>query len=113
MGLRRRPSRALFILIYGATPGHSRGRYIDSPPAWLINPWFKLALVVVGLFIIGASLHIAKFIACGSPCPSRLTSGCFGSILLLSPTSSAVSWVFAMALPKPVYKHTSVNFATV
>jgi hypothetical protein len=47
----------IFILIYGATPGQAMADLLGNLPLWLTNPWFKLALVVIGLFIIGASLH--------------------------------------------------------
>lgn len=47
----------IFILIYGATPGQAMADLLGNLPPWLTNPWFKLALVVIGLFIIGASLH--------------------------------------------------------
>lgn len=47
----------IFILIYGATPGQAMANLLGNLPPWLTNPWFKLALVVIGLFIIGASLH--------------------------------------------------------
>ncbi len=47
----------IFIVIYGATPGQAVADLITHIPPWLVNPWFKAALVVVGLFIIGVSLH--------------------------------------------------------
>ena len=47
----------IFILIYGATPGQAFADLLSQLPQWLTNQWFKLALVVIGLFIIGASLH--------------------------------------------------------
>lgn len=45
----------VFIVAYGATPGQAMADLLHSP--WLINPWFKFVLVIIGLFIIGASLH--------------------------------------------------------
>lgn len=47
----------IFTVIYGATPGEAMTNLLTNLPPWLINPWFKLALVIIGLFIIGASLH--------------------------------------------------------
>lgn len=47
----------LFIVAYGATPGQAMAELLTHLPPWFSNPWFKLALVIVGLFIIGASLH--------------------------------------------------------
>ncbi|MFZ6017707.1 MAG: hypothetical protein ACOYU0_08970 [Nitrospirota bacterium] len=47
----------IFIVIYGATPGQAFADLLTHLPQWLTNQWFKLALVVIGLFIIGASLH--------------------------------------------------------
>jgi len=47
----------LFILIYGATPGQAFADLLTHLPSWSTNPLFRLALVVIGLFIIGASLH--------------------------------------------------------
>ena len=47
----------IFILIYGVTPGEAIANLLGSIPPWLTNPWFKLALVIIGLFVIGASLH--------------------------------------------------------
>ena len=47
----------VFIVIYGATPGQAMADLLTHLPPWLTNPWFKLALVVIGLFIIGVSLH--------------------------------------------------------
>jgi len=47
----------IFTVIYGATPGQAIANLLTNLPPWLINPWFKLALVFIGLFIIGASLH--------------------------------------------------------
>jgi hypothetical protein len=46
-----------FIVVYGATPGQAIADLFTHLPPWVTNPWFKLALVVIGLFIIGASLH--------------------------------------------------------
>ena len=47
----------LFIVIYGAAPGQAFSDLLTHLPSWSTNPLFKLALVVIGLFIIGASLH--------------------------------------------------------
>jgi hypothetical protein len=47
----------LFIFVYGVTPGQAIADFLGNPPEWLLNPWFKLGLVAVGLFVIGASLH--------------------------------------------------------
>jgi hypothetical protein len=47
----------VFILLYGATPGQAVVDLIGGLPPWLLNPWFKLAMVAVGLAVIGVSLH--------------------------------------------------------
>lgn len=47
----------IFITAYGATPGQAMADLLAHLPAWLTNPWFKLTLVVIGLFLIGVSLH--------------------------------------------------------
>lgn len=47
----------IFIVIYGATPGQAIAELLSHLPPWLTNPWFRLTLVIIGLFIIGASLH--------------------------------------------------------
>lgn len=47
----------IFILAYGATPGQAMADLLAHLPPWLTNPWFKLALVVIGLFLIAVSLH--------------------------------------------------------
>ena len=47
----------VFILAYGATPGQALADLLTHLPSWLTNPWFKLTLVVVGLILIGVSLH--------------------------------------------------------
>ncbi|MDZ4255028.1 MAG: hypothetical protein U1A72_20860 [Sulfuritalea sp.] len=47
----------LFIVAYGATPGQALADLLTALPPWLTNPWFKLALVVVGLALIGVSVH--------------------------------------------------------
>ena len=47
----------IFIVVYGAAPGQAVADLLTHLPPWLTNPWFRLALVVIGLFIIGASLH--------------------------------------------------------
>ena len=47
----------LFIVAYGATPGQAMADLLSRLPPAVINPWFKLALVIIGLFVIAASLH--------------------------------------------------------
>lgn len=47
----------IFIVVYGATPGQAMAELLAVLPSWLINPWFKLALVVIGLGLVGVSLH--------------------------------------------------------
>ncbi len=47
----------IFILVYGATPGQAFADLLSHLPAWAINPWFRVSLVVIGLFVIAASLH--------------------------------------------------------
>ena len=47
----------LFLTIYGATPGQAVADFLANLPPEATNPWSKLALVVVGLVVIGASLH--------------------------------------------------------
>lgn len=47
----------VFIVTYGATPGQAMADLLSNLPPWITNPWFKLALVVIGLSIIGGSLH--------------------------------------------------------
>ena len=47
----------IFIVSYGAAPGQAIADLLTHLPPWLTNPWFKLALVVIGLALIGTSLH--------------------------------------------------------
>ena len=47
----------IFILVYGATPGQAVADLFVHLPPWSTNPFFKLALVLIGLFVIGGSLH--------------------------------------------------------
>jgi hypothetical protein len=47
----------IFFVLYGATPGQAIADLFAHLPPWFTNPLFRLALVVIGLFIIGASLH--------------------------------------------------------
>ena len=47
----------IFFVVYGSAPGQVIAELLTHLPPWLTNPWFRLALVVIGLFIIGASLH--------------------------------------------------------
>ncbi|MFZ5563808.1 MAG: hypothetical protein ACOZBW_07115 [Thermodesulfobacteriota bacterium] len=47
----------LFILIYGATPGQAFADLLSHLPVWASNPWFRLSLVIIGLFLIAASLY--------------------------------------------------------
>lgn len=47
----------IFLITYGATPGQAIADLLSNPPPWITNPWFKLALVVIGFAIIGCSLH--------------------------------------------------------
>ena len=47
----------LFIVLYGATPGQAVADLLKVLPPWFTDPWFKLALVVIGLALIGASSH--------------------------------------------------------
>jgi hypothetical protein len=47
----------LFIVIYGATPGQAVADLLRVLPSWVTDPWFKFTLVVIGLVLIGASLH--------------------------------------------------------
>ena len=46
-----------FIVFYGATPGQAVADFFTHLPSWATNPSFKLALVVIGLVLIGVSLH--------------------------------------------------------
>ena len=47
----------IFIVTYGAAPGQAVADLLAHLPPWLTNPWFRLALVVIGLALIGTSLH--------------------------------------------------------
>ena len=47
----------IFIVLYGATPGQAVADLLKHLPPWFTDPWFKLVLVVIGLSLIGASLH--------------------------------------------------------
>lgn len=47
----------LFIVIFGATPGQVIAALFTNPPQWLTNPWINPSLTIIGLVIIGASLH--------------------------------------------------------
>jgi len=47
----------IFIVAYGATPGQAVADLVTQLPEGVTNPWFKLALVVIGLSLIGVSLH--------------------------------------------------------
>lgn len=47
----------IFIVVYGAAPGQAVADLLTHLPPWLTNPWFRLALVIIGLVIVGASLH--------------------------------------------------------
>ena len=47
----------IFILVYGATPGQAFADLLSHLPVWATNPWFRLSLVFIGLFVIAASLH--------------------------------------------------------
>lgn len=47
----------IFIVAYGATPGQAVADLMAHLPPGATNPWFKLVLVLVGLLIIGLSLH--------------------------------------------------------
>lgn len=48
----------LFIVAYGATPGQAVADLLKRLPPEVASPWARLALVVVGLAVIGASLHL-------------------------------------------------------
>jgi FAD/FMN-containing dehydrogenase len=45
------------MVLYGATPGQAMGDFLSRLPAWATYPWLKLVLFVLGLIVIGASLH--------------------------------------------------------
>lgn len=47
----------IFILIYGATPGQAFADLLSNLPDWASNQLFRLSLVLIGLFVIAASLH--------------------------------------------------------
>lgn len=47
----------VFIVLYGATPAQAVADLLKVLPLWVTDPWFKLALVVIGLALIGTSLH--------------------------------------------------------
>lgn len=47
----------IFILVYGAAPGQAVAELLGSLPQWTTYSWFKLTLVLVGLLLIGVSLH--------------------------------------------------------
>jgi len=47
----------IFILAYGATPGQAVAELLAHLPPWVTYPWFKLTLVLLGLVLIGVSLH--------------------------------------------------------
>lgn len=47
----------LFITAYGATPGQAMADLLANLPPGATNPWFKLALLIIGLVVIGTSLH--------------------------------------------------------
>lgn len=45
------------IVVFGTTPGQAVAELLVNLPPWLTNPWFKLTLFILGLVIIGVSLH--------------------------------------------------------
>jgi hypothetical protein len=47
----------LFIVAYGATPGQAVADLLRHLPPQVASPWARLGLVIVGLVVIGASLH--------------------------------------------------------
>ena len=51
----------VFIVIFGATPGQVIADLFAQPPQWLTNPWVNPSLTIIGLVIIGASLHFNKW----------------------------------------------------
>lgn len=46
-----------FMLMVGMTPGEWFSYIFSNPPVWLDNGWFRLALIIVGLFTIGGSYN--------------------------------------------------------
>ena len=47
----------IFIVIYGAAPGQALADLLTRLPPWATHLWFRLVLVVLGLVVIGGSLH--------------------------------------------------------
>lgn len=51
----------VFIAIFGVIPGQVIADLFTNPPQWLNNPWINPSLTIIGLVIIGASLHFNKW----------------------------------------------------
>lgn len=47
----------IFLVVFGLSPTQAVVAFIKSPPDWIINPWFKISLLVLGITLVGASLH--------------------------------------------------------
>lgn len=47
----------VFITVVGLTPGDAVARLLITLPDWMQSGWFKLALVIIGLAIIWASMR--------------------------------------------------------
>lgn len=48
---------AVVFLIFGVTPPELITSVITNPPAWLLNGWTKLIILVAGLALIAISLR--------------------------------------------------------
>lgn len=42
----------IFLTLFGVTPGEAVASLLATTPAWLINPWFKFFVLILGLVII-------------------------------------------------------------
>ena len=47
----------VFIVVVGLTPGDAVARLLITLPDWMQSGWLKLALVIIGLAIIWASMR--------------------------------------------------------
>ena len=47
----------VFMMVYGAAPGQAVADFLTRLPPGANSPWFKFALIVVGLAVVAGSLH--------------------------------------------------------
>ncbi len=51
----------VFFVVFGVTPWEFIAELVTEPPSWSTTPWFRVAILILGLALIWASLNFNRW----------------------------------------------------